>query len=256
VIVDVAGNSGGNDSGDWLTRLFTANDVHSARLFLTAHESADNYFNEQSDNLHEVAKKTPTKNVAAHNAINEAINAFGLRHDKISTGRCDLGWTWKEQRPWSPLGCNNLIDAGYASGQSDYLPPGSFGDQDVAAAIYWAANVDTYRGAWIGPVYVLVDNKTTSSAEMFAATMKDNGIAKIVGRQTGGAGCGFMGEVAPLVLPNSHLRFRVPNCVRLRKDDSDEVAGIAPDLKIVPRQGESGRDQAFRLIESVGADLK
>ncbi|PRC93280.1 S41 family peptidase [Solimicrobium silvestre] len=74
------------------------------------------------------------------------------------------------------------------------------------------------RGAWRGHVYVLVDNKTTSSVEMFASQMKDSGIAKIVGSQSGGTGCGFMAEGKPLELPNSKLRFWIPNCARLRSD--------------------------------------
>jgi len=74
--------------------------------------------------------------------------------------------------------------------------------------------------------------------------------------RTGGDGCGFMGDVPPLVLAHSRLRFRVPNCMRLRADGSDEVAGIAPDLPIAPTEGESDRARAARLLRTVAAELE
>ena len=39
---------------------------------------------------------------------------------------------------------------------------------------------DAYRGAWTGPVYLLADSKVFSSAELFVATMRDNGVAKTI----------------------------------------------------------------------------
>jgi hypothetical protein len=79
---------------------------------------------------------------------------------------------------------------------------------------------------------------------MFAARMHDSGIAKTVGARTLGLGCGSMLETKPLTLPHSQLSIRIPNCVRLRADGTDEVAGIAPDFPVLPAANESPRARA------------
>lgn len=61
---------------------------------------------------------------------------------------------------------------------------------------------------------------------------------------------------APTVLRHSGLRLRMPNCVRLRGDGSDEVAGIAPDLPVTPIDDESDRARAWRLLQTVATDWR
>lgn len=255
VIVDVGGNSGGNDTGDWAARLFTANDVHSARLMMSAAPLAAQYFDEQLAQLR-AAQKEKDATPEARAMLEQSIAAFEARKAGIAARHCDLSWVWTEQRPWQPQGCSRLIDAGYASGQAAYLPPKSFGNQTIASSIYWAAGVDGLRGAWNGPAYVLTDSGTASSAEMFAALMHDAVGARTVGRATAGDGCGFMADVPPVELPRSRLRYRVPNCVRLRADDGNEVAGVKPDLPVLPAEGENDRARAYRLLDMVAADLR
>ncbi len=254
VIVDVGGNSGGNDTGDWAVRLFTGSDVHSARLMMSAAPLAALYFDEQLDGLHK-AQEEHDATPQAQAALAEAVAAFEARKAGIAARACDLSWVWNEQRPWQPSGCSRLIDAGYASGQASYLPARAFGNQNIASSIYWAAEVDALRGAWNGAVYVLTDSGTASSAEMFTALMKDAAGARTVGRTTSGDGCGFMADVPPVQLPNSRLRYRMPNCVRLRADDSNEVAGVKPDLPVLPSEGENDRARAWRLLDTVATDL-
>lgn len=165
-----------------------------------------------------------------------------------------MSWAWREQRSFDPAKCSGLIDAGFASGAVDYFAPGSL-TPDAAAALYWASVADPMRGAWSGPVYVLTDAGTASAAEMFAARMRDSGIAKTVGVRTLGLGCGSMVESVPLTLPHSRLSFRIPNCVRLRADGSDEVAGIAPDFPVLPAANESPRARAARVLTVLHQDL-
>lgn len=255
VIVDVGGNSGGNDSGDWATRLFTARDVHSARMMMSAAPLAAMYFDEQLGELRK-AQKEKDATPEAQTMLAQSIAAFEARKAGIAARGCDLSWAWSEQRPWQPQGCSRLIDAGYASGQADYLPPKAFGNQTIASSIYWAAEVDDLRDAWNGPVYVLTDGGTASSAEMFSTLMQDAAGARIVGRASAGDGCGFMTDAPPVELPHSRLRYRVPNCTRLRADGSNEVAGVKPDLPILPAEGENDRARAWRLLDAVAADLR
>jgi hypothetical protein len=253
VVVDVGNNGGGNDAGDWTPRLFTSKPVHSARLLLSAVSESKGYFDEQLDGLHTALKTGGDSATLA--LLNKAIADFEKRKSDIASRACDLSWAWREQHAWNPAGCSRLIDAGFASGAVDYLPVGTVPDRKRASALYWAAAVDAYRGAWDGRVYVLTDGRTYSSAEMFSAVMRDNGIAKTIGARTGGDGCGFMQDEKPFVLTHSKLRFRIPDCVRLRADGGDEVAGIAPDLPILPTEGESDRARAARMLVTIENDL-
>ncbi|MBI1753034.1 MAG: hypothetical protein HY014_01555 [Acidobacteria bacterium] len=256
VLVDLGGNGGGNDSGDWAARLFTPREVHSAPLLLSAAPAAKAYFDEQLGGLRKALREQPQASAETRARIELAIGAFERRKIQAELRSWDLSWVWQERRPWNPTGSGRLVEAGFASGQFDYLPLSTPGDREALTSAYWAATVDSFRGAWDGPVYVLTDGRTASAAEMFAAVMRDNRIGKIVGTATLGAGAGFMLDEPPIELPHSHLRFQMPNCVRLRSDGSNEVSGIQPDLPVLPRQGENSRGRAARVLEAMDADLQ
>ncbi|HZP65282.1 MAG TPA: S41 family peptidase [Rudaea sp.] len=250
LVVDVGGNSGGDDMGEFLTRLFTTRNVQSARLMMTAGPVATAYLDERVGDLKRALQGGDGE---LARSAEHAIAGFEARKRAVEARRCDMAWVWRERRPWNPAGCSRLVDVGYASGALDDVAPTSAGD--LAQALYWPAVVDAWRGAWSGPVYVLTNGQTYSSAEMFTARMRDNGVARTVGTATGGDGCGFMQDDVPIVLPHSRLRFRAPDCVRLRADGTDEVAGIAPDVPIAPTDGESPRARAARALEAIAADF-
>ena len=69
--------------------------------------------------------------------------------------------------------------------------------------------------------------------------------------RTMGLGCGFMAKAIPITLPNSKYVLTLPNCVRLRSDGTDEVAGIFPDDPVGPVPGESARARAARVLAIV-----
>jgi len=252
LIVDVGGNGGGNGSADWAARLFTSNPVHSARLLISAAQPAHDYFDRRISALRTASEG------AAGDTVRQALDgvaAFEARKRQVASRRCDMSWVWTERRHWNPPGCTRLVDAGWASGIYDYLPAGTISNANVAALLYRPSQVDRFRGSWNGPVYVLTNGTTYSSAELFTAVMRDNGIARTVGARTGGDGCGGMTALTPIVLPHSLLRFRMASCMRLRRDGSNEVAGIAPDLPVLPLTGESARARAVRLLNAVVTDL-
>jgi C-terminal processing protease CtpA/Prc len=96
------------------------------------------------------------------------------------------------------------------------------------------------------PLFVLVDARTASASEYFAAVLQDNNAARIIGMRTMGAGCGYVDGGGEFVLPHTNLRVRVPNCVRLRKDGSTERAGIRPDVELSSES--SGIDRARQAL--------
>lgn len=252
LVVDIGGNTGGNDSGDWAVRLLTDKPVRSARLYVVSHDHAKAYFDEELGELAKLHPQAP----GARRAVGEASAYFALAKAALPGRRCDMQWVWAEQRPWNPAGCSNLTEAGFASGHSDYLPSGAFGDANVAAAIYWPAIADAMRGAWQGPAYIVTDGRTGSAAEQFTALAQDAGLAKVVGTHTMGDGCGFMAASAAYAMAHAGLKVAIPNCVRLRANGTDEVAGIKADIEIAPLDGESDRGRAARAIHAIVQDLR
>lgn len=84
-------------------------------------------------------------NQVANRAISQAISSFALRKSSISSSHCDLSWVWKERREWDSMGCNNSMEAAYASGQLDYLAAGALANKNAAASLYWAYRSKTGR---------------------------------------------------------------------------------------------------------------
>jgi len=51
-----------------------------------------------------------------------AIATIERRKTEVAERDCDMSWAWCERRPWNPAGSSRLIEAGFFSGQVDYLP--------------------------------------------------------------------------------------------------------------------------------------
>lgn len=78
-------------------------------------------------------------------------------------------------------------------------------------------------------MYCKVSQHTFSSARTFAVTLKDNGIARIIGTPTGGKPNSY-GMPRRLQTPNYKLRFRVSTSYFLRpNDDLDDAITLEPD---------------------------
>lgn len=253
LLIDVGSNSGGNDSGDLFPRLLTDKPVRSARLRMAASAAARGYADEQLQSLEAALKSAVPAEARA--ALAQAREFF-LQAKAAAGHPCDMAWVWTRQQPWDQPGCKRLVDVGFAGGFAATLPRGAFGDQTIAYRLSSPSSADDLWAMWAGPLYVLTDGRTYSSAEMFTAVVQDNALGKTVGATTGGDGCGFMSGDQPKVLAHSRLRLRMPDCMRLRADGRDEVAGIAPDLPVLATDGEDARQRAERMLETVAADLR
>jgi hypothetical protein len=253
LIVDVGTNSGGNESGDWSARLFTARPLRSAPVLMSAGPQALTYLDQEIALLRTaLARRTDPRSQRAGRA---ALATLTVRRSSAeSAPPCEMSWVWRERRAWRGPSCNRLVDVGFISGIVEYQAPGSVPDPRIARRIYWPAAADPLRARWTGPLYVLTNGATYSAAEMFAAALQNNRAARTVGTRSGGDGCGFMVEGVPVTLPLSRLRVQMPDCVRLRADGRNEVAGIAPDIPVPARAGESPRARAARLLDAVAAD--
>jgi C-terminal processing protease CtpA/Prc len=251
VLVDIGNNSGGGDSGDIAARLFTAIRLHSSSLWMSQEPSSSTrYFDEQIATLRHALEFDPESRQAQ-----ESLSWFTKQKEQLAQS-CPMDWVWRERRAWGSETCRRIVEAGSAGGPLPYLAAHTVADVRVAQRLHWPAAEAQLWATWTGPVYVLTDKRTYSAAEMFAAVLQNNRAAKTVGAQTGGDGCGFMNSTEPLVLPTSGLRFRVPNCVRMRADGTDEVAGVMPDVPVPSGEGEEPATRAQRVVDQVYADLK
>ena len=79
-------------------------------------------------------------------------------------------------------------------------------------------------------IFCKVSHHTFSSARTFAVTLKDNGIATILGLPTGGKPNSY-GMPKKMSMPRTGIRFRVSRCSSLRPDASrDEEIALLPEI--------------------------
>ncbi|MFS0737108.1 S41 family peptidase [Sphingomonas sp. 1P06PA] len=149
-------------------------------------------------------------------------------------------------KPCTRSPCARTAQAGYASGLLRELPAGRLDGRPWGVDVFSASQFPYRDHVWAGPVIVLVDSETWSAAEQFTALLQDNGAAIVMGTRTGGAGCGHLYGNDPVTLTHSGAKLEMPNCARLRKDGSNEVSGIIPDISTGVRWND-GPSYAGRL---------
>ncbi|MBO4480549.1 MAG: hypothetical protein J5742_02900 [Alphaproteobacteria bacterium] len=80
------------------------------------------------------------------------------------------------------------------------------------------------------PIYILINGRTSSSAEMFCTRLKQHPFVKFIGENT--AGCEVYGNAYGIVvLPKSHITFVVGMDYRELFQDNFELNGYTPDIK-------------------------
>ena len=107
------------------------------------------------------------------------------------------------------------------------------------------------------PIYLIVNEETKGVAEVFAAALKENGVAKVIGTQTYGKGV----VMATLQVPNSGDGVRIVSAFYLSpKGNSINETGVMPD-EIVETEGIVSEDQQSdvqleKALEMALADLE
>jgi hypothetical protein len=104
------------------------------------------------------------------------------------------------------------------------------------------------EGAWTGAVLILVDSGTASAAEDVVAWLRGNGIARVVGSRTAGAGCGYVNGGRVTRLTAAPLQVKMPNCARFLAGGRNEIEGIEPDLPLPMDRPEEAAAALSRLI--------
>ena len=136
--MDIGGNGGSDDLGDWLPRLFTPKEVHSARLGIVADSGSSKYYDQRLQEI-QTALKSEESPIATDALTDAATELTRLKNIAFSGKKCDMSWVWQEQRPWLPLHskCSNLIfGKSYFSGAFDYLKNGTLNSTKAEEALY------------------------------------------------------------------------------------------------------------------------
>ncbi len=146
---------------------------------------------------------------------------------------CGAGAIWTGE-PWK-LGCSRLTTRPrFATGlfESD---PGTDVPFEVARILYIDHVYPLVPSAWSGPVAVLVDEHTTSAAELFAASLKFSAGAILLGRHTASSGSGWSLGRRPWTLLRTRMNLYLPDTVEYWPDGANAREGLEPDIRILPR---------------------
>lgn len=232
LVIDITDNSGGSDWSEVVARLL-AGPLRSAPVAMLRHPA----WTAQLQHLkNEIGMLKNGANATNALRLERAERLVDETLPKLAAA-CDLSGAWTDRMlamGERALPCSNLVHGAlFAPGIEASRPAGASSPIDALL----------YSPAWYGsfpvglakrPITVLVNHQTHSSAEQFAALLRDHGRASVVGVVTAGAGCGtFTERGTAFELPSSGARVHAPDCVRLRRDGSNERDGIVPDL-IVP----------------------
>lgn len=247
IVVDLTGNGGGRDWVDQAARVVTSRTLRSPRVSFVRHAHWVPTFERDLAAVDRDLARTDLDSLRRA-LLEDARERFALALDEARTP-CDVRPIWDSGLPGPD--CRNIGSAElYASGAYGWLAPGTVGGLGSAEALFWPGARGAARGVGTVPLLVLVDRRTASASEYFAAMLRDNGAARIIGERTYGAGCGYTNGGIPVTLPHSGLRLRMPDCLRLRADGTNEVAGITPD---VPVEWTDEDDDAARAVKARAA---
>ncbi|MEP7364446.1 MAG: S41 family peptidase [Acidobacteriota bacterium] len=226
VMIDITGNGGGTDWADGAARLLSAQPLRYGGGGFVRHPHHTAQFAAQRAAL-ERDKTNPTLRPEQHAVVNRALAEL-TRLETEAREDCD------RSAVWTPTGarCSSLIRT-QGGGLAGYVPPGLLDGMASAPALFFEDSLRVREGTWTGPVAVLMDGRTASASEQFAALLRDNGAALLIGQRSLGAGCGYTNEAIQSKLPHSGIVVKMPDCARFRASGENEIAGLSPDEPVV-----------------------
>ncbi len=128
-----------------------------------------------------------------------------------------------------------------------YAPSGAFNGLKSKTILFSSLAYSYRESSNRRPLLIVVDKDTWSAAEYLPALVQDNKAGLVVGELTGGAGCGYTNGGIPTVLKNSGATIRMPDCITLRKDGSNEIEGVTPDTLIPWASRDTPYERARKL---------
>jgi hypothetical protein len=232
LLIDITGNGGGSEWSEAVARIFSAKPIVSERRGMVRGKHWADQWRDLEQQLREAAATAMPGD--KERLVGWADQARAMIHEAETP--CAVGSS-----------CQRIADAGFSSGLVGSAPRSEFAGKDWGYLVFSPALFPYHDGVWSGPLIILVDDETWSAAEEFAAVLQDNKVAVVLGARTGGAGCGHTNGGDPVLLTNTRAVLKLPDCVRYRKDGSNEVRGVLPDV-VVPIRNSDGVHFRARLV--------
>lgn len=245
LLVDISGNGGGTNWTEPAARTLSAKLLRSPRQQFIRHEHWTKQLKRRLETIEADARQSASPSLEllrqGENILRKAILE--------SQQPCDHSGVWENRKP----NCSLVATTPSLYPQSilPFAKPDSLPDKSSSRFLFYPSRYAYREGVYSGQLIVLVDHGTWSSAEYFAAMLRDNNAATIIGEPTGGAGCGYTNGGIQTSLKNSGARVKIPDCVRLRADGTNEVEGITPDVLIPWRRNDSLYQRVKRVVDAL-----
>jgi hypothetical protein len=242
LLVDVSGDGGGTEWSEAAARMVTPLRITSMRVRVARGEHWAKIFAEDEADL---------KKYAAAAAPKDRKYLLGLAHDveaKLRDVRtpCDASPLWRGEHPACPLLAEGFSESGLIASAD----PAALRDKPWTSTVFTPAQFPYSEGVWRGPVMVLIDRDTASSASRFAALIQDNHAGIVVGEPATSGG-GHTDGGTPTTLKNSGGILQVPDFAGFRADGTNEARGIEPDVLVGFMPAEGAHQRAARLLEKL-----
>lgn len=218
LVIDLTGNGGGSEWADYAAVALTPKRLTPAPVAFVRGAHWTRALQSELDELAKDSARDPVAaaDVAVARALLDSANV-----------RCDLSGIWSKPA-FTPSCWNVVVRTPYrADAYAELRQPYPYS----------------------GPLYIMVDHRTASASELFAAVLQDNGVAKVIGTRTYGAGCGYTNGGIDVRLRHSGLRIALPDCARLRSSGANEYEGIVPDMPV--DWGDSDASRGAALVEAL-----
>lgn len=249
LIVDITGNGGGSNWVEPAARVLTPIRLRTPKLSFVKH---DHWRSILRTRLKDV--EADLESGKGPKALLEATAADLRKAIAKADEACDRSGVWNGQKPE----CSAIVeDLLHFTGSQAYLEPGTLANEMGSRyAVFMGSQYRYTEGANKLPLYVMVDGGTASSSEYFAAMLKDNGAATIVGAPTLGAGCGFTDGGYKPKLANSGGVVNLPDCIRERADGTNEALSVYPDVFVPWRTRDSRHQRAVRAFTALRGAIR
>ncbi len=245
IVVDITANGGGTLWADPLARMLTAKPLKAPHMLFARTEDWRADLEAELADLDEQLSNAMIR--LFYGRVLGRVRATLTKAIEEARLACDRSGLWTGEKPACSLLSSEIF---YATGVVDYAAPGVYGDIGSSYLTHFPSDYDYVEGLWSGPLYVLIDEGSASMSEYFAAILRDNGAATLIGEPSSGAGCGWMSNGEQYVtLSASGADLYIPDCVWTRPDGANLVGGIEPDI-LLPWRASDTPEQKVRRLEA------
>lgn len=234
IVVDILHNGGGNDWAEDVALMLSPREPACSAMAVIRHPHWSRRFAEDVREYEAVLGRGDLD--GDERALITRARDQARRMLAETRATCDLRplWTEPDHRP----ACSLIARSNEHLCGADKRRLYQVMDRHEAPALVWDERAPAV-GLYTDPLFVVVDRHTASASEQFLARLKAAGRGIVIGQRTAGAGCGYTNGGLDIVLENSGLRVKMPDCVRYLHDGENEVAGISPDISLATHDFES-----------------